>query len=165
MDVEQYLARDSLDGEETVVMALMLPYYDAAENRVSKSAFEKPDTSVSRLAIYEIDKIIGIFKRDLDRPTRLVDGYGTMKVQDIRDAANGAEDLVLDVTEDPVTTFDHENLAHAEIVAFDKDKKSIKKRVSSGVAKRLLLTISPTCLRRDLEALEADSVDSDSPEA
>ena len=128
MDVEKYLARDSLSGEEQVVMALITPFYDAEHNRVSKSAFEKPDTSVSRLSVSKLEDIISVFRRDLDRPHRLVEGYGLINVEAIRCAGKDVDDLDLDVTADPIECpVESINKAHAEIVAFNEKRNGLRK--------------------------------------
>lgn len=133
MDVDAYKAREVLDGEEQIAIALHLPSWCPKNKRGTKSAFQRFNTSVSRLAITPIADIVGIFIAEVGKGVRLIEGYGVCRVREVEAAAQGSETTKLVVTADPKES----NPAHAEIIAFNKDMTELRKKVPDGVALNL----------------------------
>lgn len=138
MDFQQVLKRTCLEEKENLLMALYPPSYDAEKGMVTKSAFKKNNTSVSRKAVFGVDEILEILYSQLNKPGREVQAYGCITVSEVKKAAEDSDVVYLEVTEDPIEG----NASHAEIVAFDsKEKTFIRKDVPNPVAKKLCTSL------------------------
>jgi len=150
MDLEVLLARAAVPNEEDVVIALHPPRWDFTLNRGTKSIFEKPNTSVSRLAISHLDEILACFKRTIQGGNVDLKGYGTIKVEKIKAIGAAATNPIdFEVTIDPVKPSTEDpigNPAHAELIPFSSGRKEIKARVSDGVCKSLATALDVTQL-------------------
>jgi len=142
---------DRLDDTEDVVRAGMYPYWDADLRRVSPSAFTQEEVSVSRLAVLTRDQIVSIFERDFgarvdgEGNAKKVRGIGTAKVADIVQQAEmplqgNLPDLVLTVIEDGIENEPGctNNPAHALICGHSRANLQQPKKITRGVAKRLV---------------------------
>lgn len=145
---------DLVDISEEVVRAGMYPYWDAALNRGSPSAFTASEVSVSRLAILDYAQVVSIFKKDFDGRVHLdgdsmaVRGTGCAVVKSILEQAerpmddkkNGLPKVVLTVVEDQIKGEKNacDNLAHALICGWDRGNPTQSLKITRGVAKRLV---------------------------
>ena len=152
---------DQIAESELVVRAGRHPYWDPTLKRATPSAFTQTEVSVSRLAVLNIEGIVSIFNKDFgDRSdsngeSMRVRGFGQATVaQIIQEAEKPIGDpgtvpnLVLTVVEDkiendPNTT---DNPAHALICGRDREDPSQSRKISRGVAKRLLDVFSWTAI-------------------
>jgi hypothetical protein len=141
MDVEVIKARPFALPEEEVVIALHPPRWDPKLNRGTKSIFEKPNTSVSRLVISSIEEIVASFRRSIQGGKVDLKGYGVIGVGAIKAIGEESQNpIAFEVTVDPVDPTREDpigNPAHAEIIPFAPDKASIRPRVSDGVCSKL----------------------------
>ena len=144
---------DEICESEEVVRAAMYPYWDADQGRGTPSAFAATEVSVSRLAICDLEQIISIFKADFDGRVHPdgssmdIRGFGQGRVASIISQAetpmqNSTElpNVVLTVNEDPISneTGVTNNPSHALICGWDRENPSQPRKISRGVAKRLL---------------------------
>jgi len=137
-------AGDPLAENEEVVRAYMHPYWDDNVKRATKSAFAYTDVSVSRLAVSDISQIVAIFKKDFEGRND-IKAIGCAKVAAIIQAAEELIDgkkspVVLRVVEDPIKDDPHvtDNPAHALICSRDRNSPNQPKKITSGVANRLV---------------------------
>lgn len=145
---------DPIDADEEIVRAGMYPYWDADLKRATPSAFTSVEVSVSRLAILDLAHIVSIFKKDFNGRVHIdgehmeVRGTGRAPVakviqqaeQPTNDKHNSLPNVVLTVVEDkienePGTT---DNPAHALICGWDRENLTQSRKISRGLAKRLL---------------------------
>ena len=144
---------DQIIEFELVVRAGRHPYWDPALKRATPSAFTQAKVSVSRLAVLDIQRIVSIFNQDFnDRKdsngqSMKVQGFGQATVaQIVREAEKAIGEpsvipnFVLTVVEDkienePNTT---DNPAHALICGWSRENPTQSRKISRGVAKRLL---------------------------
>jgi hypothetical protein len=145
---------DLVHVSEEVVRAGMYPYWDADLNRVSPSAFTASEVSVSRLAILDFAEINSIFKKDFggrfhrDGDSMAVRGTGRSIVKIILEQAelpmddknNGLPNVVLTVVEDEIKDEVNasDNPAHALICGWDRGDPTKSRKITRGVAKRLV---------------------------
>lgn len=145
---------DLVSVSEEVVRAGMYPYWDADLNRVSPSAFTATEVSVSRLAILQYAQIVSIFKRDFDGRVHrdgnsmAVRGTGRAVIKNILEQAelpmddknNDLPNVVLTVIEDEIKDEENvtDNPAHALICGWDRDNPTQSRKITRGVAKRLI---------------------------
>ena len=143
MDVEEILKRPFLGNEEELVVALHQPYWDAEKKRGSKSIFSDPRKSASRLSVYPIEKIIEIFIAQIAGGKVRIEAYGVISVDKIKKVGMAGETKVdFEATEDPVS----QNAAHAEIIAFDNNRTTLRKRVTASVSRKLSDALDVTVL-------------------
>lgn len=150
---------DLLNPAETVVRAVMHPYWDENVGRVTPSAFVETEVSVSRLSICSLDQILAIFKADFDQrvasdgTSKRIRGYGVASVADVvnqvdrpREEDQRLPDVCVTVIEDPIKDEppSTDNPAHALICGWDRQDRARPRKISRGVAKRLLDTFSWT---------------------
>lgn len=142
---------DRLVDTEEVVRAGMYPYWDADLRRASPSAFTQEEVSVSRLTVLSRDRIVSIFEQDFgarvdaEGNSKKVRGVGIAKVADIVQQAEiplqgSLPDLVLTVVEDQVENQPKcaDNPAHALICGRSRNNPEQRKKITRGVAKRLV---------------------------
>lgn len=145
---------DPVDETEEVIRAALYPYWDSDLKRASPAAFTQAEVSVSRLAILDFDQIVSIFKRDFDGrvhpdgPSMEIRGTGRAKVVEIieqaekplNDKSKSLPNVVLTVVEDkiPDEASCSGNLAHALICGWDRESPHESKKITRGVAKRLI---------------------------
>jgi hypothetical protein len=137
---------DQLDAAEEVVRAGMYPYWDQELNRGTPSAFTLQEVSVSRPAVLDFPEIVSILQRDFDArvhpegESMAVQGTGVATVQNIIQQAQVPMDdgampnVVLTVVEDPIP----DNPAHALICGWDRQTPTKPRKITRGVAKRLV---------------------------
>ncbi|TAM10910.1 MAG: hypothetical protein EPN56_11950 [Rhodanobacter sp.] len=135
---------DPLAEDEEVVRAYMHPYWDDNVKRATRSAFTDTNVSVSRLAICDINKIVAIFKKDFEG-RHDIKAIGCAKVAAIIQAAEEPADgkkppVILRVVEDPIKGDPRatDNPAHALICGRDRNSPNQPKKITGGVANRLL---------------------------
>lgn len=133
MDVNVYKDRAVLDGQEQLAIALHEPSWDRTLQRGTKGTFQHVDTSVSRLSITPIAELVELFKEEVGRGIRKIEAYGLFYVHDVEAVGAESESTELVVTADPLEN----NPAHAEIIAFEKGKAALRKRVPDGVQRKL----------------------------
>src|ERR1019366_2891221 len=118
----QTSAENVLGGDEKVVRALCLPQWDPVAGRATPSAFEGNDISVSRTAVLPLDRIIDIFREELEHDGRLVVATGTTLVRDISEACatHESKKSIVRVVADPVAPPRSRvpNSSHAEIRSY-----------------------------------------------
>ncbi|UFU10072.1 hypothetical protein LRM40_17520 [Ideonella dechloratans] len=145
---------DPIGANEEVVRAYRYPYWDAAVNRGTPSAFTEAEVSVSRLAILDFEKIVAIFKTDFDGrihpdgSSMQLRGTGRAIVADIVRQAEVPADpkskelpnVVLTVNEDKIENEPGitDNPAHALIRGWERANQTQARRIPRSVAKRLL---------------------------
>lgn len=145
---------DPVDVAEDVVRAGMYPYWEPALKRATPAAFTSEEVSISRLAILDLASIIAIFQSDFDQRTHpdgesmAIRGVGCANVGDILrqvdepiDAKKGTlPPVVLKVVEDPIENEvgSANNLSHALIRGLDRENPAQPKKITRGVANRLL---------------------------
>lgn len=145
---------DPVGAGEEVVRAGMYPYWDADLKRATPSAFRAAEVSVSRLAILEFAQIVSIFKKDFEG--RVHPGGQSMEVrgagrgtvaniiqqaeEPISDKNKSLPNVVLTVVEDKIENEPgaSDNPAHALICSWDRESPTQSKKITHGVAKRLL---------------------------
>lgn len=139
---ERFLAGDSLENRCELLRALHEPFYDPENNRASASAFERLDVSVSTLELLSFEEIVSIFRRDLNNGDRTVTGVARLTVGDVRSACDSIEDRVndVDVVYDPIPQGDEEpgNAAHCLIQAYPIGGPKVSKKLTKGMAKKIL---------------------------
>jgi ribosomal protein S13 len=145
---------DPVDLDEKIVRAGMYPYWDAELRRATPSAFTASEVSVSRSAVLDLAQIISIFKTDFDdrvstngEPMR-VRGVGQAIVNEvIRQAEEVPQEknkelsnVVLTVIEDRIENEPgvSDNPAHALICGWKRENLAEPRKISRGVANRLL---------------------------
>lgn len=138
----------AIGDEEELVRALHEPFWDAHNQRATKSAFTQSDVSVSRISILAYEEIVAIFQHDLNRtsvqgkPARRVEASATVDAGAIRAecAANTAADVCVDIVIDPVVgdPIQIDNPAHALIQGRDRKTKLMPKKLSAGMANAIL---------------------------
>ncbi|MFC5438512.1 hypothetical protein [Rhodanobacter ginsenosidimutans] len=145
-------AGDPLAGDEEVVRAYMHPYWDDNVKRASKSAFTCSNVSVSRLAIYDLNQIVEVFKKDFEGRND-IKAIGCAKVADIVQTAEELADgkrspITLKVIEDPIKDDLRatDNPAHALICSRDRNLPYQPKKITGGVANRLVRLFKLTTL-------------------
>ena len=145
---------DPVGGAEEVVRAGMYPYWDADLKRATPTAFTAVEVSVSRLAILDFARIVSILKKDFNRQVHPdgesmeVRGTGRATVVNIiQQAEEPADDknkrlpnVILTVVEDKIENEQGatDNPAHALICGWDRENPSQCRKISRGVANRLL---------------------------
>ena len=145
---------DPVGASEEVVRAGMYPYWDADLKRATPSAFTAAEVSVSRLAILDFGQIVSIFRKDFngrvhpDGESMEVRGTGCATVADIiqqaeepmNDKNMSLPNVVLTVVEDKIENEEGatDNPAHALICGWDRDNTTRARKISRGVANRLL---------------------------
>jgi hypothetical protein len=135
---------DTLSDDENVIRALYVPHWDVANNRICSSAFREQEVSVSRTSILNYDKIIEIFKSDLEQPLnngaiRKIHATAELNVGDIHSLNNDNTNPVkLKVIEDPTDENVNlcKNIAHALIQGMDKNNQP--KAMSKGMSNKLI---------------------------
>lgn len=145
MELQKILARERLSNSEDVVVALYQPSWDSTKKRGTNGTFKSPTQSVSRLGIYPIEKIVEIFRQTISAK---IEGYGVISVGRIKEIGlSGDTPIHFEVTADPIEGSAEviENLAHAEIIAFDSDKKeNVRKKVTASACEKLCDAIAVT---------------------
>ena len=145
---------DLVDTSEEVVRAGMYPYWDPNLNRGTPAAFTATEVSVSRLAILDYTQIISICKKDFDSrihpdgDSMAVRGAGRAIVKNIIEQTelpmdnkeNGLPNVILTVVEDPIKDEENtsDNPAHALICGWDRNDPTQPRKITRGVAKRLI---------------------------
>ena len=143
---------DPIDANEDVIRAGMYPYWDADLKRATPSAFTSSEVSVSRLAVLDFAHIVSIFKSDFngrvhaDGQSMEVRAAGRARVSNvIRQAEESTNDktrfsVVLTVVEDKIENEPGatDNPAHALICSWDRAKLTEPRKISRGLAKRML---------------------------
>ena len=143
---------DPINANEDVIRAGMYPYWDADLKRATPSAFTSSEVSVSRLAVLDFAHIVSIFKNDFngrvhaDGKSMEVRAAGRARVSNvIRQAEEPTNDktrfsVVLTVVEDKIENEPGatDNPAHALICSWDRAKLTEPRKISRGLAKRLL---------------------------
>ncbi|HVK54060.1 MAG TPA: hypothetical protein VM532_03430 [Burkholderiales bacterium] len=145
---------DSVDAIEEVVRAGMYPYWDADLQRATPSAFTAAEVSVSRLAILDFAQIVSIFKSDFngrvhpDGESMKVRSTGRATVANIiqqaeepmNDKNKSLPNVVLTVVEDKIENESGatDNPAHALICGWSRENPTQSRKISRGVANRLL---------------------------
>lgn len=136
---EDYLLlREVVDGDEIVVRALHEPFWDAENKRGTPSAFGNGNLiSVSRTSVLSESQIIQILKQDLETPDRRIEAIAEVSVERIVSCGSSNDDadqgVFLSVVKDPTEN----NIAHAEIMGTDGDRRRLKK-ISRGVGNKIL---------------------------
>ena len=147
MDLQKILTRERLANSEEVVVALYEPSWDHTKQRGTNGTFKSPTQSVSRLGIYPIEEIVEIFRKSISAK---IQGYGVISVERIKAIGlSGDTPIHFEVTADPIQGGDEvvENLAHAEIIAFDSDKKeTVRKKVTASACEKLCDAIEVTVI-------------------
>ncbi|WP_153014138.1 hypothetical protein [Pseudomonas sp. EpS/L25] len=132
---DRAIIRELVPDAESIVIALHQPSWDDKLNRGSKSTFNKPNKSASRLAVLSLETILENFKNQIGGGQTPILGYGIITVEAIKSIGRESESAVeFEVTVDPLP----ENPAHAEIIPYEQGKKSIKGRVPNGICSKLL---------------------------
>jgi hypothetical protein len=144
---------DRIAEDELVVRAGRHPYWDPALNRATPSAFTQAEVSVSRLAVLDIKNIVSIFNKDFgdrvssDGQSMKVLGYGQATVAQIIQEAerpigepSAIPNFFLTVVEDKIENEPDitDNPAHALICGWSREDLTQSRKISRGVAKRLL---------------------------
>lgn len=145
---------DPLAGCEEVVRAGMYPYWDADLKRATPSAFTAATVSVSRLAVLNYAQLVSIFKTDFggrlhpDGESMEIRGAGRATVAKIIQQAEEPVDVinkslpnvVLTVVEDKIENEPGvtDNPAHALICGWNRENPAQSRKISRGVANRLL---------------------------
>lgn len=145
---------DLVGNAEKVVRAGLYPYWDSNLGRASPSAFTQVEVSVSRLAILPLEQIVAIFKKDFnervhpDGESMMIRGIGLATVADIIEQAEKPLDekgkklpnITLTVIEDKIENEPNasDNPAHALICGWSRENPSQPRKISRGVANRLL---------------------------
>lgn len=141
-------ANKNLRKNEEVARAGMHPYWDEDTQRATPSAFKQAEVSVSRLAILNIDEIVSILRSQFDHrshsdgESKRIRGVGTAIVEAIieqaevpmKDSGNILPNIVLTVIEDAIDG----NNAHALICGWERNNRTQSKKITAGVANRLL---------------------------
>lgn len=145
---------DPIDANEEVIRAGMYPYWDADLKRATPSAFTSVEVSVSRVAILDFAHIVSIFKKDFngrvhsDGESMEVRGTGQASVANViqqaeeptNDKNKSLSKVVLTVVEDKIENEPGatDNPAHALICGWDRENLTQSRKISRGLAKRLL---------------------------
>ena len=143
---------DPIDVSEEVIRAGMYPYWDADLKRATPSAFTSVEVSVSRVAILDFDQIVSIFKKDFDGRVHPdgesieVRGTGRAPVAEVIQQAEEPTNhksffnVVLTVVEDRIENEPGatDNPAHALIRGWAREDLTQSRKISKGLAKRLL---------------------------
>lgn len=154
---------DPVGATEEVVRAGMYPYWDADLKRVTPSAFTAEAVSVSRLAILNFAEIVSIFNEDFngkvdhDQRSLKVRGTGRGTVveiikqaeQPMNDKKNSLPNLILTVVEDKIENDQNcaDNPAHALICGWERENPTLPRKISRGVANRLIDIFTWTSLQ------------------
>lgn len=136
------LLREVVDGDEIVVRALHEPFWDPENRRGTPSAFGNGNLiSVSRTSVLSESEIIQILKQDLETPDRCIKAIAQVSVEKIILCGSSKDDadqgVFLSVVKDPTEN----NVAHAEIMGTDGDRRRLKK-ISRGVGNKILQACS-----------------------
>ena len=145
---------DLVGATEEVVRAGMYPYWDADLKRVTPSAFTSEAVSVSRLAILNFAEIVLIFNKDFNgrvdgdqQPLKVrVTGRATVveivmqAEQPMNDKKNSLPNVILTVVEDKIENDEScaDNPAHALICGWERENPTVPRKISRGVANRLI---------------------------
>ena len=132
----------------------MYPYWDADLKRATPSAFTAVEVSVSRLTILDFAQIVSIFRKDFNRRVHSdgesmeVRGTGRATVANVIQQAEeptnnknkSLPNVVLTVVEDKIENEPGatDNPAHALICGWDRENPSQSRKISRGLANRLL---------------------------
>ena len=141
---------DELQDEEELVRALYFPLWDEVRRRATTAAFCQTEVSVSRTRVLPYSEIVQIFKDDLNDKdlgngrTRSV--VATATLRDIRrhcddvPANEPPPPVVATVVEDPVACEPplRDNPAHALIKGHDRSPPGEPRKLTKGMANRLL---------------------------
>lgn len=149
---------DAIGGTEEVVRAAMYPYWDEAQKRATPSAFTQAEVSVSRLAIWDLAEILSTLEKTFnhrvhpDGVSLTIRGVGRAKVADILRQSEEPIDatkpdfppVFLTVVEDPIKDEPRQvdNPSHALICGWHRNNRLQSRRISKGVANRLLKIFS-----------------------
>jgi hypothetical protein len=141
---------DLVSAGEEIVRALHFPYWDAEEKRASTQAFMQTEVSVSRTAVLSYDRILSIFKSDIDGKLtpggviKQVEATASLTVGEVLAACGQQEGedppaIVVQVIEDPVRDQpgQADNDSHALIEGWDAATRSTRKKLTKGMANRL----------------------------
>lgn len=135
--------------DETLVRALLPPFWDERLKRASRSAFVGSEVSVSRPKILPYEQIIEIFKHDLNRAVddsggagRMVGATATVLHKQVLEACDDTPPPLcfVDVIADPVTASKGimQNDSHALIRGRDRSDLSVPRKLTHGMANRIL---------------------------
>lgn len=144
---------DEIASVEIVVRALMHPYWEPNLKRISPSIFEGQDISVSRPSVLPIADIVSIFRADFDHrvaPTgesKRIRGTGAALVSTVIEQADRVREedgkrppIVARVVEDEIKDDPKytDNPSHALIQGWDREDQTSPRKITKGVAKRLV---------------------------
>lgn len=145
---------DPVAATEVVVRAGMYPYWDADLKRGTPSAFTAIEVSVSRLAILDFAQIVSIFRKDFNGrvhpagESMEIRGIGRATVaviiqqteEPMNDKNKSLPNVVLTVVEDKIENEQGatDNPAHALICGWDREDPTQPRKISKGVARRLV---------------------------
>jgi hypothetical protein len=116
-------------SDEDVIRAILRAHWDPENRRINSDLF-KVNTSVSRLSILPIERLIEIFKGDFDhRSIGPLDLTGRINVGRLKQIGASYENSPQALTVTPKPTAD--NIAHAEI----------PQKISKGLSKVLIRSL------------------------
>lgn len=112
--------------DEEILRAIPEAHWDEAQRRASSSLFEGPNTSVSRLSVWTFEKIVEVFRRELDKPNSKLVKVGQINVGAMQELGrlHSEAPANLTVVVDPLPN----NPAHA----------IVPQRLSRGLARKIV---------------------------